>query len=115
MPEVSYELKVEADEEMPVRMQVISYDGEGENLPAVSVHLELATADGSLAEDGSSGESAARDLDVVTNTVGKAYFVWQRPPGQSGEATSEIKATWQGSDPFVFIERFHPREDMELV
>ena len=104
MPEITYELRVSAEEQAgPVQMQVISYDSEGENLPGVSVRLEIGGEDASLGSDG-----LVTRLNLVTNARGKAYFVWTRWPRTQPlrEQVSLIKATWQGLDPFVFIERF---------
>ena len=103
MPEVNYDLKVAADEDDPVEMQIVSYDSEGENLAGVVVRLEMESPQGSFAAD-----EALTRLSLVTNSRGKAYFAWHRRPQDAARAdvVVELKATWEGLDPFVFIERF---------
>ena len=104
MPEITYELTASAEEiGAPIQMQVISYDAEGENLEGVTVHLELLEDNGSFDEN-----TAVRRQEVVTDPHGKAYFVWRAwPPDRTqGDLVSPIRASWEGREPFVFIERF---------
>jgi hypothetical protein len=103
VPQIEYELQVAAEEPKPIEMQIISYDSEGENLAAVGVHVEMAGPDGSFAPD-----ERATKLDLSTDARGKAYFRWH--PWPAGEPPRDsvclIKASWEGRDPFVFIERY---------
>ena len=103
MPEVEYELQVAAEEDKPIAMQVVAYDSEGESLAGVRVHIEMVEAAGSFTAD-----EQATSLDLITDSRGKAYFQWQDwPPNQpSHDVACVIRATWEGRDPFVFIERY---------
>jgi hypothetical protein len=103
VPEVEYELRISADDPQSIEMQVISYDSEGENLAGVKVHVELAEATGSFA-----GDRQTTHIDLVTDSRGKAYFRWQAWPEATmpGDGVCLIKASWEGRDPFVFIERY---------
>jgi hypothetical protein len=104
MPEVIYELKIEDEERgAPIAMQVIAYDSEGENLGGVAVTLDL-TDEPSNASLGSDAPVASQD--VVTNPQGKFYFSVYPTAGEFQVDTINIRATWTGTDPFVFIERF---------
>jgi hypothetical protein len=108
MPEVTYELRVQADEEQPVEMQIISYDSEGENLGGVGVRLEMLEPSGSF-----EAERQVTRLDLVTNARGKAYFRWHPWPqvNPPRDAVCVLRGTWDGWDPFVFIERFRETYD----
>jgi hypothetical protein len=106
MPDVTYDLEIEeAEREAPIAMQVICYDSEGENLANVAVTLELIGA-----QSGASLSPDAKVLrqDIVTDARGKFYFHVYPTSGRFEVDSVRLRGTWTGTDPFVFIQRFHP-------